>query len=72
MVTTILHVPAIACEHCARTITQALGRIPGVAQVDVDIPAKDVRVAYDETIVDPERLKRVLEAEDYPVASVRS
>lgn len=65
----LLRVPDISCEHCDRTIRQALGRTPGVSAVDVDVAAKEVRVAYDETTVDLERLKAVLQDEDYPVAS---
>jgi copper chaperone len=65
----ILNVPDISCEHCERTITNALTPVDGVRGVSVDIPAKQVRVDYDETQVDPDRMKQLLEAEDYPVAS---
>lgn len=65
-----LHVPDICCEHCERTLRQALGQTRGVQRVNVDIPAKQVRVLYDETVVDVDRLRAVLETEDYPVASV--
>ena len=65
----VLHVPDMSCEHCERTVKQALERTPGVRRIDVDIPAKEVRVSYDETAVDLERLKTVLRDEDYPVAS---
>jgi copper chaperone CopZ len=41
----------------------------GVRQVDVNIPGKEVRVSYDEAIVDLERIKTILQDEDYPVAS---
>ncbi len=70
MSSTVLHVPDISCEHCERTIKQALGRTPGVQRVEVDLPAKQVRVSYDDAAVDVARLKAVLEAEEYPVASV--
>lgn len=66
----VLRVPDISCEHCERTVRQALGRIAGVHRVDVDIPAKDVRVAYDEASVDLARLQAALRDEDYPVAAV--
>lgn len=66
----VLQVPDISCEHCGRTITQALGRTAGVGTVDVDIAAKEVSVSYDEASVDLERLKAVLREEDYPVAAV--
>lgn len=68
MTRVVLRVPDISCEHCERVIKQALGRTAGVQTVDVDIPAKAVRVSYDEAAVDLERLKAVLQEEDYPVA----
>ena len=70
MATTILNVPDISCEHCERTISGVLGPVEGVREVRVDIPARQVRVDYDENVVDVERMKDVLEQEDYPVASV--
>jgi copper chaperone len=70
MATTILSVPDISCEHCERTITNALTPISGVRTVNVDIPGKRVRVEYDESQVSVERLKNVLQEEEYPVESV--
>lgn len=65
----ILNVPDISCEHCERTITTTLTPVAGVRGVSVDIPAKQVHVDYDETQIGPDRMKQLLEAEDYPVAS---
>jgi copper chaperone CopZ len=48
----------------------ALTPIAGVRRVSVDIPTQQVHVDYEETRVDVERLKAILEEEDYPVASV--
>lgn len=67
---TTLNVPDISCEHCEKTITEALVPIQGVRSVKVDVPGKQVRVEYDESTVDVDRMKAVLEAEEYPVASV--
>jgi copper chaperone len=64
-----LNVPDISCEHCERTISKTLTPVEGVRSVAVDIPAKQVRVEYDETRVSLEQMKEALEAEDYPVAS---
>jgi copper chaperone CopZ len=66
----ILTVSDISCEHCERTVTEALQPVEGVRSVRVDIPAQKVRVEYDEGTVSVERMKEVLQAEDYPVASV--
>jgi copper chaperone CopZ len=70
MKTVVLSVPDISCEHCERAITEALTPVAGVKSVAVDIAGKQVRVEYDEGRVDVDRMKDVLQEEDYPVASV--
>jgi copper chaperone len=70
MANTILNVPDISCEHCERTITNALTPMTGIRQVKVDIPGKQVRVDFDESQVSVEQMKDVLNEEDYPVESV--
>lgn len=70
MATTVLNIPDISCEHCERTITNALTPVEGVRTVNVDIPAKQVRGEYDESVVDVNKMQKVLDDEDYPVASV--
>jgi copper chaperone len=70
MATAVLSVPNISCEHCQRTIMNALTPVAGVRRVSVDIPTQRVHVDYDETRVDIERMKALLEEEDYPVTSV--
>ncbi len=69
MATTVLSVPDISCEHCERTITNALTRVEGVHTVNVDIPTRQVRVDYDDTVVSIDKMKEVLHEEDYPVTS---
>ncbi len=64
-----LNVPDISCEHCQRTITNALGPVEGVRTVTVDIPSKQVNVEYDQAKVDVDRMKAILAEEDYPVES---
>lgn len=70
MKTIIFHVPDISCDHCERVISGALSPVEGVRSVRVDIPARQVRVEYDEAAVGIERIKEILEEEDYPVESV--
>ncbi len=70
MVSTILNVPDISCEHCERAITGALQPVGGVESVSVDIPAKQVWVNYDPAQVSVDRMKEILQEEDYPVESV--
>ncbi len=70
MAKTTLTVPDISCEHCQHTITEALSPLEGVRAVEVDIPTKQVRVDYDESVVGVDRFKDVLEEEEYPVSAV--
>ena len=70
MATTVLSVPDISCEHCQHAITNALTPVEGVRAVNVDIPAKQVRVDYDEAHVSVDQMKDILQEEDYPVESV--
>jgi copper chaperone len=65
-----LNVPDISCEHCERTITNTLQPVNGIRAVRVDIPAHQVRVDYDESQVNVDKMKELLQDEDYPVESV--
>ena len=69
MKTVVLTVPEISCEHCERTITEALTPLDGVRDVRVDIPAKMVRVEYDDARIGVDQMKDALAEEDYPVES---
>ena len=66
----VLSVPDISCEHCENTIKKALSGQPGVSAVRVDIPGKQVQLEYDEGQLSLERVKELLQEEDYPVESV--
>ncbi|HVC75369.1 MAG TPA: heavy-metal-associated domain-containing protein [Candidatus Micrarchaeaceae archaeon] len=66
----LLTVPDISCEHCERAIKRALEPLEGVESVRVDIPAHVVSVEFDERRVGLDRIKEILLAEEYPVATV--
>jgi copper chaperone len=70
MATTVLNVPDISCEHCEHTITGALTPVAGIRTVNVDIPARQVHVDFDEAVVNLNMLKDILKEEEYPVESV--
>jgi copper chaperone len=70
MANIVLNVPDISCEHCERAITGALSPVQGVNSVSVDIPAKQVKVDYDASQVDLDKMKAILQEEEYPVESV--
>jgi copper chaperone len=44
-------IPAMSCDHCVTTVTQAVQEVDGAAWVDVDLPAKQIRVQPGDTVV---------------------
>lgn len=44
---TVFSVPGISCSHCVSAITQAVGGVPGVSTVDVQLDHKLVIVDGD-------------------------
>jgi copper chaperone len=61
-------VPDVSCEHCKRAIEGAVGRLAGVARVEVDVPGKTVDIVFDDAAVAEDSILSVLEEEGYPVA----
>ncbi len=66
-----LNVPDISCEHCEKTIVEALRDKPGVEAVAVSIPGKIVLLKYDEGRINLNEVKVILDEEGYPVAGTR-
>ncbi len=61
-------VPDISCMHCKRAIEGAVGAMPGISRVEVDVDSKTVHIAFEEgTVAEADVLARLAE-EGYPVA----
>lgn len=67
MESTKLVAPDISCQHCQRAIEGAVGKIAGVSNVTVDIPAKTVHVQYDPQLVTLARIEEVMDDVGYTV-----
>jgi copper chaperone CopZ len=59
--------PDISCAHCQNTIVHALGDMPGVATVSVDIPTKEIHVSFDPARTTDRAIMAKLDDEGYPV-----
>ena len=59
----------ISCEHCQRAIEGAVGALPGVDRVHVEIPSKQVQVTYNPAEISRGQIEATLDEEGYPVAS---
>lgn len=56
----------ISCAHCKNTIEHDLSETPGVQQVEVDIDAKTVHIAFDDAETDVAAIKAKLDQIGYP------
>ncbi len=60
-------VPAIREPRVAREIADALRSVQGVSETAMNVPARIVQVAYDQSSTDPHALKSVIEEAGYLV-----
>lgn len=65
----LLHIEGMMCGHCEATVQKALCSLPGVAQAEVSHVEGTARVTLSADVEDTE-LRRVVEGEDYTVASI--
>jgi copper chaperone len=65
---TVLSVPDISCAHCKLAIEKAVGRLPGVAAVEVDVEARTVAVEFDRATVQLATIEEAIGEEGYAVA----
>ena len=61
-------VPNVSCMHCKKAIEGAVGAMPGISRVEVDVDGKTVRIAYNEDAVAEAYVLATLAEKGYPVA----
>jgi copper chaperone len=59
-------VPGVSCDHCRFAIVEAVGRLGGVREVEVDLDAKRVAVRGDS--LDDAAIRAAVEDAGYEVA----
>lgn len=62
---TLLDVMGMSCSSCVRHVSQALGPLPGVSKVEVQLEDGKVRVQHDPTQTPVQRLIEALDAAGY-------
>jgi len=67
MSTSTYTVTGMTCGHCVQSVTEEVGQIEGVSQVDVDLPTGTVTVTADGPVDDTAVRAAVAEA-GYEVA----
>ncbi|MET8994042.1 heavy-metal-associated domain-containing protein [Amycolatopsis sp. Hca4] len=64
MIRTQYEVTGMTCGHCASSVREELGGLPGVRSVDVDVPSGAVDVASD-TALDPAQVAEAVRTAGY-------
>lgn len=62
---TTLKVSGMTCQHCVKSVSDALGSLDGVRSADVDLEAGTATVLYDEDEVDPSRMIQAVDEQGY-------
>ena len=63
---TTIRIEGMSCRHCVAAVTAALDSIEGIADVRVDLEAKEA--TFEETIpIDPALIREKIEDEGYEV-----
>ena len=70
MATTTLKISGMTCQHCVRTVTQALEAQDGVTRANVDLQAGRARIEYEEGRVTPAALANAVADEGYEAEEV--
>ncbi|MGH6692101.1 MAG: heavy-metal-associated domain-containing protein [Longimicrobiales bacterium] len=65
MATAVLRVRGMSCDHCVRTVAQALEAVEGVERAEVDLKQGRAVVEYREGSTTPARLAGVVMDEGY-------
>ncbi len=61
----LIRIEGMHCHRCESTIRQALGKLPGVHEVEVDFPTGQASVLYDREKVDVRTLMETVNKAGY-------
>ena len=64
--TVTLSVPGMNCAACPITVKKALGKVPGVAKMDVNLDKRQAAVTFDDARTNVEALMRATRDAGFP------
>jgi copper chaperone len=67
MLTTVIRVEGMSCDHCLKAISGAVTPLPGITGVTVDVKAGTVEIVHDPKLSDLGRVKAEIEEQGYDV-----
>ncbi|KQM11201.1 hypothetical protein AOA80_10010 [Methanomassiliicoccales archaeon RumEn M1] len=63
-----LNVKGMKCAGCQKRVEDALGAMPGVSSVKIDLKKGEVQVAYDGGSTTPDQIRKKIAETGYQVA----
>ncbi|GAC1362608.1 MAG: heavy metal-associated domain-containing protein [Actinomycetota bacterium] len=69
MVQEVLSVPEVTCQHCVSAIEGAVGALPGVESVSVNLERKDVTISHDGAPALHDSIVNAIKEEGYQVGA---
>ena len=63
----VLKVQGMSCDHCVKAITDALGELPGVSNVNIDLKAATVSFAFEPALTPLEKIKLTITEAGYDI-----
>jgi copper chaperone len=67
MKTTIMNIEGMSCQHCVQSVTDAIKKLQGVSEVDVNLESKTATVKYDESVLSTSDLSTAVENQGFDV-----
>ena len=64
----VIMVEGMSCSHCVQAVTKAVGALPGIGGVDVELKTGAVTVEHDPGITDVTKIKAAIEDQGYDTA----
>ncbi|MDR0778779.1 MAG: copper ion binding protein [Methanomassiliicoccaceae archaeon] len=65
----VIKVEGMSCGHCANAVTKAVGTMPGVSNVTVDLKGRTVTAEYDAAVSSLDKIKGKIEDQGFDVIS---
>ena len=69
METVIIQVEGMHCAHCEAAVKGAVGQLPGVSRVQVDLAGKTVTVDYDPAQVSKDQFAQAIDDQGFDVVA---
>lgn len=55
----------LGCEHCVKSIEGAVGKLPGITEIKVDLDSQTARVSLDRDKTGDDYIRQTVEEEGY-------